>query len=255
MTDNASSSHHLADEDLGTLIYSVGVNRDLELFAYSHIALCAECMTRLGDLRESDRQVDRLLDALDVPLPVKSADSVIRAAVAGVGSGPGLRRAAAVVAFLVVAAAVAAAAIPSSALHRLLITLIGSSGGASITSRSGRTPPATQALSPGVSFTELPGASLEVAFGGTGVGGSVDVRVVGGEQVSLSSPTTGATYRVGTNRIAVDQTSPAQFKLDIPRSLHVLRVRVGGNVVYERAGSVMTNTFTIQLRPGDAGQR
>ena len=215
-------------------------------------------MTRLAELRDADRETGQLLGALDVALPMKSPDSVMREAgnrkrEAGSGArGRGVRRAAAVVAFLVMAAAVAAA-IPSSPLHRLFVSMVGSSSEAAAKRTAARTPQAREAASPAVSFVAMPEASLEVSFSGTGVGGSVDVRLVDGDQVSLSSPTPAATYRISTNRIAVDQSIPAQFELDIPRSLSRLSVRVEGTTVYDRAGNALPDTFTINLsRPNAA---
>ena len=242
------SGPHLSDAELGALIYAVGQNRDLERRAYSHIASCAECTQRLGAMRESDRDIDRLLSTLDVQVPAKSADSIIQTAgPRSVVSTGGWRRVAAIIGFLIVAGGVAAAAIPASPLHQVLVTLIMSDGGVPDQFKGGRAKSLVEQSSPAVSFLVSPSARLEVAFDGAGVGGSVDVRVVAGDQVSLSSPTTAATYRVSTNRIAVDQQSPAQFRLEIPRSLRELRVRVGGSVVYERGGSAIPNIFTVQL--------
>lgn len=253
---DAATGPHLSDAELGALIYSVGQNRDLERRAYSHIASCAECTQRLGAMRESDRDIDRLLSTLDVPVPARSVDSVIQTArMHRVGSNGSWRRAAATVAFLVVAGGVAAAAIPASPVHQVLVDFFGSRSVGSLHVNAEPSPAARESVSPAVSFLVSPRASLDVAFDGAGVGGSIEVKVVDGDQVSLSSPTSGATYRVSTNRIAVDQQSPAQFQLEIPRSLGELRVRVGGRVVYENGGSAISHNFTLQLTRPDAKRR
>ena len=111
------------------------------------------------------------------------------------------------------------------------------------------------APSRGVSF--VPSSSLDVVFeprgGGGGVAGAggagaVHVRIVDGDQVSLSSPDADATYRVGSNRITVNQ-SAGNFQLEIPRTLPELRVLIGTSVAFDRrlgkAGA--TDTFTIPL--------
>jgi hypothetical protein len=200
-------------------------------------------------LREDDRDVERLLSSLDVvAAPIKSVDSVIRAAQSRKQPhAPGMRRVAAVVAFLIVGAAVAAAAIPASPLHRWLVALAAPSRGASIPDASPRERRPGEAPSSAVSLLISPGAALDVEFDGNGVGGSVDVTVIDGDQVSLSSPTAGATYRVSTSRIAVNQSSPAEFKLEIPRSLGSLRVSVARDVVYESTSSGRPGNFRIQL--------
>jgi hypothetical protein len=240
---------------MAALIYSAGQDRDLERNAYSHIAACAECTTRVGLLREGDREVERLLASLDVAAPAKSVDSVIRAAQSRKRArAPGVRRVAAVVAFLIVGATVATAAIPASALHRWLVARGALSRGASVPDAGPREGASAEAVSPAVSFPISPGAALDVEFDGNGVGGSLDVRVIDGDQVSLSSPTAGATYRVSTNRIAVVQSSSARFELQIPRSLGSLRVRVARDIVYESASFGKSGNFRIQLTGARVGR-
>lgn len=248
MSDALVSPPHLSEAELAALIYTSGQNRDLERRAYSHLATCAECTTLLGSLRETDREIGRALSSLDVAVPSRSAASVIRMAGARrTHSGFDGRRAAAIVGILFVATA-AAAALTSSPFHRFVTGLMGSRGGAaSYDVTQGLR--VAQPASPAVSFVIAPGSELEVAFGGSGVGGRVDVRVLDGDQVTLSSPGSGASYRIGTNRIAVDQTTPATFRLEIPRSLRELRVRVGGAVVFDGrpVTDASANGFTIQL--------
>jgi hypothetical protein len=192
-----------------------------------------------------------LLSSLDVAVPAKSADTLIRVAQSRrSGPAPAARRAAAVVAFLVVAAA-AAAAYPASPLHRLLVRSFHRTAASSApTLVPANTPIETK--SQALSFVTTPGSPLEIAFEGAGVGGSLDVKVSDGDQVTLVSPTTGASYRVRSNRIVVDEATPARFQLEIPRALGELRVRVGTAVVFQRRGTVMPSTFSIQLDRSNA---
>ena len=255
MTDDTSSPH-LSEAEIAALIYTLGQDRDLERRAYSHLATCAECTRLIGSLRDADRDTSSLLSSLDVPAPSQSADAVIRAARRQEKRFAfGWRRAAAVVGLLVVAAA-AAAAIPASPLHRLLLTALGSSGGLNVDSKATPQTPQPEPASPSVSLAAKPGAALEVSFSGSGVGGALDVRIIDQDQISLSSPSAGAIYRVSANRIAVEQSAPAKFQLQVPRSLSQLRVRIGTDVLFERRPTVngSGDSFTIQLTRHNASR-
>ena len=257
MTDVLSSTH-LTEAEIAALIYTVGQDRDLERRAYSHLATCAECTRLIGSLRDADRDTSSLLSSLDVPAPSRSADSIMRAAQRQKNRFAfGWRRAAAVVGLLVVAGAAAAAAIPSSPLHRLLVAVLNSGGGLHVDLKSSAPKtPEPEPMSPAVSLAAKPGSALEIAFGGSGVGGALDVRIIDQDQVSLSSPSAGAIYRVRANRIAVEQSTAATFQLTVPRSLHELRVRVGTDVVFDRRPAVpgSADSFTIQLTRPNASR-
>ena len=205
--------------------------------------------------RVSDDELARLLSSLDVQTPAVTADSIIRAAQSGqkrpAFSG---RRAAAVVGFLVVAAA-AAAALPASPVHRWFAGFAWG-GAANVRVESGRKAVDSARVAQAVSFISEPGSTLEIAFSSSSVGSSVDVQVVDADQVLLSSATAGATYRVSSNRVAVDQSGPARFQLEIPRLLGELRVRLGSDVVFDRSAPVASggDAFTIQLTRPNASR-
>lgn len=256
MTDRVSSPH-LSEAEIAALIYTVGQDRDLERRAYSHLAVCPECTRLIGSLRDADRDTGSLLSSLDVVMPSRSADSIVRAAQRQENRfGFGWRRAAAVVGFLVVAGTAAAAVIPSSPLHQLLGTMLGSSGGSHVALKVSTKPPQAGPVSPAVSMAAKPGSALEVSFSGSGVGGELEVRIIDHDQISLSSPSAGAIYRVSANRIAVEQSTPATFQLTVPRSLRELRVRIGNDVVFERQPAVKgsSDSFTIQLTRPNASR-
>jgi hypothetical protein len=251
------SSPHLNETEIAALIYTGGQDRDLEQRAYSHLAICVECTGLIATLRDEDRDTSSLLSSLDVPAPLQSADSIIRAGQRQKnGFAFGWRRSAAVVGFLIVAGTAAAAAIPSSPFHRLLLTVLGSSGGFKVDFGSTPTIPEPQPVSPAVSLAAKPGAALEVSFSGSSVGGTLDVHIIDQDQISLSSPSAGAIYRVRASRIAVEQKTPATFQLTVPRSLRELRVRVGTDVVFERHPAVpgTADSFTIQLTRSNASR-
>ena len=243
-----TSGPHLSEDEIGVLIYSTGQDRDAEHRAYAHLATCAECTRLVGTLRDEDRDTRRLLSSLDVQPPRVTADSIIRAAQSGqkrpAFSG---RRAAAVVGFLVVAAA-AAAALPASPVHRWLAGFT-RGGAVNVTVQTGRKALDSARVAQAVSFISEPGSTLEIAFSDGSKGSSVDVQVVDADQVLLSSATPGATYRVSSNRVVVDQSAPARFQLQIPRLLGELRMRLGSDVVFDRSAPVASggDAFTIQL--------
>lgn len=261
MTDTTSSPH-LSDAEIAALIYVVGQNRDIERRAYSHLAICTECTRLVGSLRDSDRDTSSLLSSLDVSVPSQSVDSIIRAAHRRQkGFAFGWRKAAAVVGFLVVAAAAAAAAFPASPLHRLLLTMLGSSGGTNVDSKVTPKTSQSERASPAVSMAVKPASVLEISFNsgagtGGGGGGSLDVQIVDPDQITLSSPSPDAIYRVSANRIAIEHSAPATFHLQVPRSLRELRVRVGPDVVFERQPAIKGDAapFTIQLTRPNASR-
>lgn len=255
MTDTTSSPH-LSEAEIAALIYVVGQNRDHERRAYSHLAVCAECTRLVGSLRDSDREASSLLSSLDVPAPSQSADSIIRAALRQEKrSAFDWRHAAAVVGLLVVAGTAAAAVIPASPLHQLLVTVLHSGGGSKVNFKTGRIPSPPEPVSPAVSMAAKPASVLEISFTG-GVGGTLDVQIVDPDQISLSSPSTDAIYRVSANLIAVEHSAPATFRLQVPRSLRELRVRVGTGVVFDRQPAIAgtADTFTIQLTRPNASR-
>lgn len=255
MTDTTSSPH-LSEAEIAALIYVVGQNRDHERRAYAHLATCAECTRLVGSLRDADRDTSSLLSSLDVAAPSQSADSIIRAARRDQqGFAFGWRRAAAIVGFLVVAAAAVAAAIPASPLHRLVMTMLGSSGGSNVNSQVTPNTPQSERASPAVSMAAKPGSVLDLSFNG-GVGGALDVQIVDPDQITLSSPSPDAIYRVSANRIAVEHSAPTTFHLQVPRSLRELRVRVGTDVVFARRPAMngAAEPFTIQLTRPNASR-
>lgn len=249
---------HLSEVELAALIYAAGQDREAERRAYSHLAMCAACTQLVGSMRDADRDSHRLLSSLDVTPPSVTVDSIIRAAQARKRpvkfSG---RRAAAVAGLLVVAAVAAAAAVPVSPIHRWMAAMLAPGGAGRVAVKQSRNLRAAESTAPAVSFLSAPGSSLEIVFSGNGAGGALDVRVVDGDQVSLSSSTNGATYRVSSNHIAVDQSAPANFTLEIPRLLRELRVRLGADIVFDRRAPVggTGNAFTIQLARPDGSNR
>jgi hypothetical protein len=82
---------------------------------------------------------------------------------------------------------------------------------------------------------------------------TVHLRITDSQQVALSSSDAAATYRVGSNRIVVSQSGPANFQLEIPRTLGDLRILAGGKVIFSRSARIplttppTTDTLTISI--------
>jgi hypothetical protein len=187
-----------------------------------------------------------------VPAPRKSAAGLVRSAKARntIALGAPRRAAAAIIAFMILAG-VAAAAIPSSPLHRLIVDAL-TGKRTQPASVGGALSPSTAAASSGVSIT--PPNALELVFNDQSVG-SIHLRISDGDQVALSSTDTTATYRVGVNRITVNQSGRADFYLDVPRALRGLRILVGKRLVFSRdpLTRMATDTLTIDLSPRPRG--
>ena len=239
---------HIGDAEAAAIIYAPGRDREMETRVWKHLAMCDECKSRLEDLRHADRSLGELLTSLDVPPRAVSPAAIIRAAKAperGHFTQPHRRAAAGIIALIL--AASAAAAIPASPLHRLIVRAMG--GAAPATQRpTPAEPQGPPTPSRGVSF--VPSSSLDIVFQPRGNGGAgvIHVRMVGSDQVSLSSTDAEATYRVGSNRITVSQ-SAGNYQLDVPRSLPELRVLVGSTVAFDRrlGNPAAADTFTIRL--------
>ena len=247
---NLDDNHHL--QHIGTLeaafvIHEPGLHTRVEKRVNAHVAGCEKCSTLLRVHRGQDRRVAELLAALDIPAPATQASGVIarakgeaprRAGVATQG-----RRAAAALALISVAA-VAAAALPASPLHRLIVRAFGS--GTSGPSPSAR-PGAAKSAPPGVFLK--PDSSLDIVFLGYDAA-LVHVRIVDGTQASLTSADTGSKYRVGNDRILVEQSPRATFDLTLPRSLRVVHIWAGGELTLDRLHRALigdTGSFTIPL--------
>ncbi|HKR08692.1 MAG TPA: hypothetical protein VJS39_05840 [Gemmatimonadaceae bacterium] len=240
---------HLTEDDLASLLFAARRDREQEHRAYAHLAVCAACARRLGELRAADREAAGLLRTLDTPAPIKDAVTIMRLALTPERRIPfGGGRAAAVLAFLAVAAA-AAAAYPASPLHRFLVGKFSNARSSQLAPAARTTTTPVVSVEPGVSFVAAPGASLDIDFEGQQAGGVLELRVIERSQVSLSSLSPGSTYRVSSNRIVVFQTIPGRFRLEIPRSLEQVRVRVGTDIIFERGAgkNLGADAFTIKL--------
>ena len=241
-----SDGLHITDAEAGTFIFAAGLDPQLEARVHSHTARCAECAAKVAALKASDRSAGALLSLLDVPAPRKSAAGLVRTANSRgwISAGVPRRAAAGIIGFLILAG-VAAAAIPSSPLHRLIVGAVARKSSAPV--NAGRGGSATTArTSSGVSVT--PGAAVEIVFNNRNAG-SIHLRITNSDQLALTSTDVAASYQVGSNRIAVSQSAPAEFQLEVPRSLRQLRILAGDKLVFSRVtGTRMaSDTLTVDL--------
>ena len=93
-----------------------------------------------------------------------------------------------------------------------------------------------------------PANALEIVFNDQSVG-SIHLRISDGDQVALRSTDAAATYRVGSNRIMVNQSGQADFYLEVPRALPELRILVGDRLIFWRGPvtRMSADTLTIDL--------
>jgi hypothetical protein len=241
------SEGHITEAEAAAVVYAPGQDHVLEERVRSHLTVCPQCASRLEELRSADRSTGALLSSLDVRAPSKSASDFIRDIQMPKQRShlASPRRVAAAIAAFMVMATVAAAAIPASPLHRLIVRAISGDRAPSAGTLPVTTPAA--ATSSAVSLSQL--SSLDVGFDRRGAGSAVHLSIVEGDQVSLSSEDLDVAYKVGSNRIAVAQSAPADFQLAVPRGLRDLRILIDDRVVFERrAGTSMTaDTLTIRL--------
>lgn len=241
-------SRHIDEGEAAAAIFATGQNPELEARVRSHIASCEACAGRLESLRAADRDAGNLLSLLDVPVPIVSRQQILRAGkqTAGRFIGGPYRRAAAVIAFMVIATA-AAAAIPNSPIRHLITRFRDSLGQQSADVAGHSTAGPAGAVSPAVLI--VPESTLDVVFAREGTAGVVHVRLVDGDQVSLSSPDGGSRYGVSSGRIDIDQSSRGSFELALPKSLPRVRILIGGKMAFERrlGAPAGPDDFTIEL--------
>src|ERR1700682_5253248 len=248
--DDNYSVQHIGVVETAFLIHEPGLHTRVEKRVQAHVAGCEKCSTLLRVHRGQDRKVGELLAALDIPAPATQASAVIARAKGESPPRVGVmnqgRRAAAAIALISVAA-IAAAALPASPLHRLIVRVFVSSASGGATPSARPVAPRPPSAPPGV-FLKAD-SSLDIVFLGYDAG-LVRVRIVDGNQASLTSADTGSKYRVSNDRILVEQSPRATFDLTLPRSLRVVHIWAGGELTLDQLHRALigdTGCFTIPL--------
>ncbi len=231
----------------------------------AHLRGCRECAARAEEARAEEAAVFGALALLDVPPPPLSADDLRARAAGAVGHGepgPGEARAprsAEAVdrateragpgrwAGWRVAAGVALAfvlagslyAFPGSPVRDAIDRLLRRADPAPVVP-SVVTDPSGVAVRAGEDFT--------VTFEAVGEGDTLRVRVVDAELVSLRADRR-ATFRSASAGLSVSGDSGNVYRLDVPRSAPLVRVRAGGRVVAEFRSGVLSADVSGAVPP------
>lgn len=198
----------------------------------AHLETCETCRLRQQQLAADDASVGVLLGALDHPVPEHSAREII-------AERPNhLRRRAMLVAeiMLFVAAAAAAMTIPSSPLHRWIARQALPKLPSSVAAVPEATPSQSTSAAP-IGIALPAPASLRVEFRQAQPIGTLEVRLVEGDQVTVRSRGGTVGYTVNEGRVLVDNRVPADaYVVEIPASLRRVRIVVGTRVLFQKDG-------------------
>ena len=220
---------HPTDATLLALIHgelAVGPKAEVQ----AHLAYCAACAGRVGELHAGDAQVGRLLVTLDHPVP--RLDPPATAA-----GTPRLRRPLLAASVALLVAGAVAAAVPGTPLQRWIHGRSNASGHAetrSATPAPMRAPADDQAAG-GVEVPVVHG--LTIVFGQSEPDGILTITVADRPDVSLRAFGGAVAYQVGEGRIVVDNRRPAgRYALEVPSALRRLTVLLGSRVIFNSDG-------------------
>lgn len=198
----------------------------------AHLEVCPACQARTQHLAADDAFVGRLFVALDHPVPAHSAREIIAV------QPPRFRRRALLVAEIMIFAVAAAAAmtIPASPLHRWIVRQALPAINSSVVSAPAA--PTTQASSAAPTGIALPApASLRIEFRQPQHGGTLELHLIDGGQVTVRSRGGEVGYTVNEGRVLVDNRVPAdEYIVEIPASLGRVRIVVGSRVLFRKDG-------------------
>lgn len=207
-----------------------------------HLSSCLDCAARLTAARRTEARVFELLEELDHEPPARgrAETAPIRAA----DSGRSLL--AASLAFLVIAAGILYA-IPGSPVRAWMDASL----------RGPRTPPAPVDVSARSGLAVLPTDPFEVAFAAWQGSGELRLLLVPSERLELTVAGEPVELESGAERLAVSNAgSAASYELRVPRDLGTFRVRVAGEMVFEKRGDSVDapgtretdGAYVLQLR-------
>ncbi|HXQ29191.1 MAG TPA: zf-HC2 domain-containing protein [Gemmatimonadales bacterium] len=217
---------HLTETELQTLADGELLGRRRER-AERHLAHCATCVTAVARLQANERWVADALRAVDHKPPAVSAERLMPYAVArrwrrwqALAAGIGA---------LLVAAAGAAAVIPNSPLRAFL-------GLAKRTAHASRTAPqAPELSSSSVGFA--PAKVVNVTFLSPQPSGEIGIVLADVPMVRVAHRGGSASYTLTADGVLIaNEGSHASYSVTVPRAAPVVRIRVGGEVVFTREG-------------------
>ncbi|MCI0435197.1 MAG: hypothetical protein L0271_16390 [Gemmatimonadetes bacterium] len=215
-----------------------------------HLAACAACRNRVEAARHDDEAVNRLLLALDHPIPPVDAAQVIARAKGARprASSPWLRRAAIVA--LSAGVAGAAWALPGSPVPDWFAKLAALVSGDAVRVASPPASPAPTGTQTGTTAGGVriePGDSLVIVFSTARPGASLRVTLVDESEAEVEAFASGTAFSPDPDAgvLHVDNSaSGASFDIRIPRAARRVEIRIADHVVFLKAGDRITSAVT-----------
>jgi anti-sigma factor RsiW len=210
---------------------------------HAHLAGCTACSARAEQARDEWSQVLRRLQAIDHPVPERSATRLEL----WHRPTPWLRRAAGIV--VVTALAGAAYAAPGSPVRRWLDAVVFRSpppaGSESSAPGAAQAPQAGGAAAAGIAVE--PGESLVIQFAYGQSAGVLRVRLTSDPRVTVRAPNGAATYASAVDRLMiVNAEATADFDIDVPNAAPHVEIRVAHRTVLVKHGSrIITDAAAI----------
>jgi hypothetical protein len=199
-----------------------------------HLRSCLECQSRVEAARVERDEISALLQRLDHPGPVVSAETVaLRAQTRSPGWG---KRVAAVALLLGLAGAVYA--LPNSPLRAWLKTVVTTvSDSEREPSRPGIPGQTTDAVS---GIAAVPGSKLVISFTSPQQRGRARVRLVDTTEVIVHEAGGTGRFSLLADTLVVDNAgSTSSFEITIPRSAPLVTITVAQQRVFLKRGAVI----------------
>ena len=213
--------------------------------AFLHLAKCEECARRYDGFLAAERDVERLLHALDHAAPRVTADSVIGRAV----RRPFPPRAAIAAGITVLVIAGTAAAAAGSPIRRYIERILAAAR-----------PPIAPRPPSGIAFVTTSG--VDVRFRAEQRTGVIRVKVGADAMLSITHNGGTAGYALTDHGLSVENSaSTASYEITIPGAAAYSRILVGDRVVFFKDGARIASPFPrdsagsyrITFSPRDSG--
>ena len=206
---------HLTDADLGLLLLGADATDESNAVLIAHAGQCADCGARLGELHSTLELLDRLVPAVDHPVPHRTMPTHAPSRVPRLAVAAGL---------LVVTAALAAAA-TTGTLSRWV---------------SGLRHPASIArhtVTNSVRGVEvMVDSAVTVDFSAQQRRGTVRVREGRPGYLTITASADGPRYAIRRNHVSVGNTpsDSASYDVSVPPPPAIVTVAIAGHVVFPR---------------------
>ena len=222
---------HLDEEQIQRLLHAELAPAP-EASARDHLAMCAECRSRLSAAERDETWVLDQLRRLDHPPPrVHVAAITASRRARGVRWG---RWAAGILVALGVAGAAYAA--PGSPVRQLVHRVTSWIAGTSARPTSRTPPPTADSVAQGIAVT--PGNRFTIVFSTEQPDVEATVLLTDGADVVVRAIGGQATFTSDLDRLTVDNSGPsARFQIEIPRRAPHVEIRIDAHRVFSKQGS------------------